>query len=132
METIMDRRQFIDRLKAAGMETAALAIEQLRPTCLRFDTIPANEAEIPIGASKLCGIPDLPREIEWPFWNGQPLDFLLQLNLNEISQYSVCKPLPESRSLCFFYQAGVSSWGFDPKDRGSWRVLYFQSPMDAL
>jgi hypothetical protein len=53
MEAFMNRRQFIDRLKAAGMETAALAIEQLPPTCVRFDTILADEAEIPIGTSKL-------------------------------------------------------------------------------
>jgi uncharacterized protein YwqG len=128
----MNRRQFIDRLKAAGMETVALAIEQLPPTCVRFDTIPADETQIPIGASKLGGIPDLPREIDWPLWNGQPLDFILQLNLSDISLREVCEPLPKSGWLSFFYQTESRAWGFDPKDRGSWRVLFFEGLSDDL
>jgi uncharacterized protein YwqG len=32
--------------------------------------------------------------------------------------------LPRSGVLCFFYDAGQSAWGYDPKDKGSWAVVY--------
>jgi uncharacterized protein YwqG len=69
-------------------------------------------------------MPDLPAEIEWPLWRGQPLSFLAQFNLTELQDFSCCGVLPSSGHLWFFYSAEQETWGFDPDDRGSWRVLY--------
>ena len=33
-------------------------------------------------------------------------------------------PLPGSGLLLFFYHSEQATWGFDPKDRGSWRVVH--------
>jgi uncharacterized protein YwqG len=75
--------------------------------------------------SKLGGLPAVPHRFEWPVWNGAPLQFLCQLDLEEIHRASPVGWLPKDGLLSFFYDAEQSTWGFDPNDRGSWRVLLF-------
>lgn len=74
--------------------------------------------------SKIGGLPAAPAPFVWPDWQGRPLAFLAQLDLAEMGEHAV-PDLPESGLLYFFYDAEQSTWGFDPSDRGSWRVLFF-------
>lgn len=74
--------------------------------------------------SKIGGVPSLPSELSWPIWKGEPLAFLAQLDLAEIPQEVAPSWLPKDGLLFFFYDKEQSTWGFDPADRGSWRVLY--------
>jgi uncharacterized protein YwqG len=74
--------------------------------------------------SKIGGVPTLPSELSWPIWKGEPLAFLAQLDLAEIPKEVVPPWLPRNGLLFFFYDKEQSTWGFDPADRGSWRVLY--------
>jgi len=74
--------------------------------------------------SKLGGLPNLPSELEWPSWRGTPLAFLAQIDLSELPQPGTIEDLPSEGSLYFFYHPEQETWGFDPNDRGSWRVLY--------
>jgi uncharacterized protein YwqG len=66
----------------------------------------------------------LPPGIAWPAWKESPLSFLAQINLAELSSFEAAKPLPASGTLFFFYDAEQQTWGFDPKDVGSWKVLF--------
>ncbi len=69
---------------------------------LRFKTIP--NAHIDIGVSKFGGLPDLPKNINWPKDNnGNYLDFLAQINLHEIYKTHNIPDLPKSGILYFFY-----------------------------
>lgn len=79
--------------------------------------------------SKLGGVPTVPAEFDWPVWNGTPLQFLCQLDLAQAQSALPSDWLPDSGLLSFFYIEEQSNWGFDPADRGSWRVLHF--PVDA-
>ena len=75
------------------------------------------------GFTKLGGLPALPAEIEWPSWNGKPQSFLAQIDLAEI--HAVLPSfLPPAGRLYFFYDQEQGVWGFDPKERGGWRVFY--------
>lgn len=67
----------------------------------------------------------MPNGSTWPTWNDEPLAFLCQINLASVNKLDVDHFLPSSGLLSFFYVADQSTWGFDPKDRGSWSVLYF-------
>jgi hypothetical protein len=40
---------------------------------------------VPMGGSRIGGLPDLPREIEWPTHQGKKLPFLAQINLSELA-----------------------------------------------
>jgi uncharacterized protein YwqG len=76
------------------------------------------------GGSKIGGLPRLPSSVEWPHWDGEPLAFLAQVVLEELPASSPLQALGREGMLFFFYDAQQSRWGFDPQDRGSWRVLY--------
>lgn len=75
-------------------------------------------------ASHIGGLPLLPAGVPWPAWKGAPLAFLCQV---DVSQVPPGFGLPSSGMLYFFYDQQQSTWGFDPKDEGSWRVLYSEA-----
>lgn len=83
----------------------------------------ADDAEIPVGASKLGGLPDLPRGTEWPGKDGRPMAFLAQFALADVPVVEGEPRLPREGLLSFFYWTWEGRWGYDPKDRGCWRVL---------
>ncbi len=82
--------------------------------------------------SRIGGLPCLPEGVEWPEWNGHPLQFLAQLDLSEVPDNCKRDGLPSSGVLYFFYNEEQETWGFDPKDKGSWKVIYSNSPADQL
>jgi uncharacterized protein YwqG len=121
---MMTQDQLQERLKSFGLARAAQDIASLAEMCVRFRGAPTDERSIPVGSSKLGGLPDLPPGIEWPSWRGQALAFLGQVNLTEVSSFPCARILPQSGLLSFFYDSDQGTWGFDPEDKGSWRVLY--------
>jgi uncharacterized protein YwqG len=80
--------------------------------------------------SKMGRTPDVPDGFEWPTWNGKPLAFLTQLKFSEINPRGLLPHLPDSGLLYVFYDEEQSAWGFDPKDKGSWRLLFFEEGGD--
>jgi len=55
------------------------------------------------GLSKFGGTPDLPKEIDWPTLEGEPMAFLAQINLKQINDYDLENLLPKSGILYFFF-----------------------------
>jgi len=76
------------------------------------------------GKSKIGGLPSLPDAIPWPEWKSKSLSFLCQIDLGEIPENCDRQGLPTTGMLYFFYNQEQETWGFDPKDIGSWRVIY--------
>ncbi len=78
--------------------------------------------------SHVGGRPTLPADIPWPRWNDAPLAFLCQIDLTELPAGHLLGAehhgLPLSGMLFFFYETQAQTWGFDPQDAGSWRVIY--------
>lgn len=74
--------------------------------------------------SRLGGKPTVPAGFSWPAWNDEPLAFLAQLDLSEMAAATAAPWMPVKGQLYFFYDKDQTTWGFDPKDRGSWRVIY--------
>jgi uncharacterized protein YwqG len=83
-------------------------------------------APIPVSQSltKVGGSPDIDSSFEWPSWNDQPMSFLAQIDLSSLPYISNLEKLPSAGMLYFFYDQEQSTWGFDPKDLGSWRVVF--------
>ena len=78
--------------------------------------------------SKIGGSPDVDSGFVWPTWKGRSLAFLAQLDLAEVGHAHAPAWLPRAGRLWFFYEVEQSTWGFDPNDRGSWRVLFSPTP----
>lgn len=80
---------------------------------------------VPLGASRLGGIPDLPLDFTWPTGpQGEALAFLGQINLQDAAGIPCETPLPERGQLYFFYDAQEQPWGYNPQSCGRWRVAY--------
>ncbi|MDR1195803.1 MAG: DUF1963 domain-containing protein [Endomicrobium sp.] len=99
------------------------------------------DQKMPIGSSKCGGKPDLPEDFQWPYYEGadldgkiknRPLSFLLQINCAEIKKYDIDNKLPETGMLYFFYELKTMTWGYDPQDKGSAKVYYFDVKAETL
>lgn len=81
-------------------------------------------------SSRIGGKPYLPKDFAWPHFcdegDDNPLSFLCQINLADVKQYDVDNLLPERGLLYFFYDCEAFRWGFDPEDKGSAHVFYYE------
>jgi uncharacterized protein YwqG len=111
-----DRDALAGRLVAAAPSVGPRLAQSLRPA-VRFAVEVCQEFEIPVGASKFGGAPDLPHDVDWPTWtnpSGQtrPLNFFAQVNL-ELATAAAPAPLglPEHGLLSFFADFDLTDQG---------------------
>lgn len=121
----MKRTMFLNQASELGLQRVASSIADAAKECIHIKSEPADNQSFQVGKSKIGGDPDLPRDIEWPSWEDTRLAFLLQVNLSEVAGILPVRGLPKCGLLSFFYHPDQATWGFDPKDRGSWRTCYF-------
>jgi uncharacterized protein (TIGR02996 family) len=94
-----------------------------------------EQADIPVGASKLGGYPDLPRGYRWPTGGEchaiyiddtggthRLAGFLAQINLAEVAQTQAAKDLPKSGLLSFFSFQDMEN---DNPDAVGAKAIYF-------
>jgi len=91
----------------------------------------AGEAMHQGSRSRLGGLPDLPVSVPWPKWTGRSLAFIGQIELLSQPRVAAREGLPGEGLLLFFYDAEQSTWGFDPKDAGSFAVVYVPESTSA-
>jgi uncharacterized protein YwqG len=101
----------------------AVLVSLLEPT-IGIKSRRTSLDQIPLGASRLGGIPDVPTDFQWPKYRGRALDLLAQIDLSDIAPFDVAERLPPRGWLYFFYDIEEQTWGFDPEDRGSGSVLW--------
>jgi uncharacterized protein YwqG len=90
--------------------------------------IPAIHAEATMAetSSQLGGEPRVPPGFSWPMRDGRPLAFLARIDLAQLRACSPIDWLPATGAVLFFYDVDEQPWGFDPKERDGWRVIYTQ------
>lgn len=102
--------------------------------------VPASTL-LPVGVSKMGGMPDVPSGFVWPTYTGEnydgiiatrPLAFLAQYNLAEVSAYDLDHALPANGMLYFFYELETMTWGMYTEDAGSAYVLYHAGDISTL
>jgi uncharacterized protein DUF1963 len=91
-----------ERIRAAagqaGLKTDPL--ETARPAISIRSCLPPKR--IPVGASRLGGRPDLPKEKEWPSHRGLPMTFLAQLRCDELRAALPERDIPSNGLLVVF------------------------------
>ena len=80
-------------------------------------------------ASSLSGAAHLDPSLSWPHRDGQPLDFLAQLNFEDLPDTG--HPRPARGLVSFFYDAANQPWGHDAGDLGGTVVLFTPDPTQA-
>ncbi len=137
----MTRDELQAFLYAEGLARVADHLLALAAPTIRVYLQATAEVDIPVGASKMGGLPDLPEGVPWPSWH-EPMAFIAQFNLAEVAPYDLEHALPPSGLLSFFYETDgeplyAARWGLPadapyPDDDAlltmdlsrSWRVLY--------
>jgi uncharacterized protein YwqG len=124
---------------AANPDLKGFDVASMVQPSVRLSTRRVPHALIGLGASRLGGIPDVPRDFVWPRWvplkprdnkfgarwqplEPTPLGFIAQFDLSDLPR--VDDDVPNSGWLYFFYDRYWEPWGFDPNDRGCCRVVY--------
>jgi uncharacterized protein YwqG len=118
---------FAQSLRDANLEDVD-ALDALARPSIYIATAQTSLSNLPIGASRFGGNPDVPEPFDWPRHRERPLTFLGQIALAEL-----CVPeLPETGWLLFFYDVAETPMGFDPLHRGGARVFYIDTTLDQL
>jgi uncharacterized protein YwqG len=128
----MDRAAVQKNLIKAGLPQLAEHVDRLVRDSIRLLTKPVEEADMPVGASKLGGLPDLPPHITWPQWQGIPQSFIAQIRLEEVQAGNTRKLLPPRGQLWFFYASQQDIYGDDPANKGAWQVFFAESGLEHL
>lgn len=122
----MQDNAVIDLIQSSGLQRIKSDLKSLTLESVRIWTEVEQEENIPISDSKLGGRPDLPKSFTWPEYEGRHLHFIAQINLKHIDGTQGQIELPRDGIISFFYDALEQPWGFDPMDRGRWKVIYFE------
>ena len=117
----MDHAAFEEALKERCPSLADRAMAALE-SCVTLEVMNVGD-DVPVGASKIGGAPDLPEDLEWPAWKDRPLDFLAQINLAEVAGFGLDTGLPQSGLLLFFADT-LHCAGLTPSDREGFRVIW--------
>ena len=97
--------------KRSGGQIKAAAWRAMHRPCVAFEeTTKALDAQV--GASRVGGEPDMPEGFAWPSVAGQPLHFVAQFDLREVSDAAWREP--EFREAFALPSAGLLSLFHDP------------------
>lgn len=114
------------------MQQHAAAIRSLARPCIRIHAERTPQEQLSAWNSRFGGIPYVPKGSVWPTWETQSfwpfgrtkkLLHLATINCADTSACDIEGVLPREGLLQFWY-AENQPWGFDPKDRGGYRVDY--------
>ncbi len=120
-----DPTPLLQALSQAGLPHVADLIAGQSRQGIRLTSERSDDLQLGIGISKLGGSPDLPKDFDWPAWQGKSLGFVAQVSLGQIAGCGASSSLPPTGLLSFFYDVEQQAWGFDPAHVGGWRVYHF-------
>lgn len=119
--------------KAFQLDSYFATIKPLIRPKIDLILTPVDESTFKDAKSKVGGKPHLPKEQEWPKNElGKSLSFIGQLNFEDVSKYDQSGLLPKQGLLSFFYCADQEAWGFDPKDRQRFKIIYTDNVNSAV
>ena len=130
----LDKTKFTELLQKAGLNDYVEAILQYAKPCIRLHASrAADPGSLPLGGTRIGGLPDLPSGVTWLTRNGRPCEFIAQINLSEASQYDETDLLPKEGVLLFFYDGrDYEDEVYQPYQMGSEIIIYYTGDTAAL
>jgi len=110
---------------AIGLSEHWADLEKMVSPTIILKTSPFVEMEkLPLGTSRLGGLPDLPPNVLWPKKDAVWLEFVGQFRLEDLAAYDLENRLPETGMLYFFFDGTLAGYELgEAKDRCA--VLYY-------
>jgi uncharacterized protein YwqG len=128
-----DPEQIADALKSTPLAAHTEALLQLLEPSIRIGVLSVEADELPLGASRFGGLPDLPHSIAWPHGAVRPLALAAQLRLADLIELDASRLLPKSGWLYFFIDAADESPFEAVGERApAWQVIYFEGELGQL
>lgn len=90
----------LQEMRRSGLDDVIGLFAAVRPALMINPEV--SESELPIGASKFGGMPDLPGDRAWPEFRRKLLKFVGQINLADIASTQLVGELPAEGLLSFF------------------------------
>ena len=110
-------------MRPASRDDLALALDALLRRARPELELHLTPDDVPVGASKIGGAPDLPDDASWPVdRDARPLSFVAQLDLASLP--AVDGDLPREGTLSFFYDTVRQPPGDAPGDEASLAVCW--------
>lgn len=122
-------RDPIDQLSVLGAEKLE-RLERVRRLGLSLEVGGSCASSSP--ESRLGGLPLLEPGVQWPRSCQSPHAFVAQLALRELCRQEEALTGPREGVLSFFYEVESDAWGFDPKDKDRFAVIYSPLEPEAL
>lgn len=127
----MDYVDLTKQLRDAGLGDYVGAIMAYAQPCIRLRTRRAEEdAPLPLGSTRIGGLPDMPPGVEWLTLNGRPREFVAQINLSEVAPFDKTGVLPDNGLLLFFYQSYFA--GGDGESEQHDAILFYDGDLALL
>ena len=124
MDALLSKHQLLHRLEE---------LEPLTRPAIRVLSRYIGFEDLPVGCSKLGGMPDFPDGVEWPQYKDRPLALLAQFYLPDVAPNDVENALPKTGMIYFFYDMVDQPFlGYDPTVSGAWKVVYSDVTPDLL
>ena len=77
--------------------------------------------------TRLGGKPLVPADFSWPKYNDNPLSFIGQIKFSEVNAGNILPDYPDKGLMyVFIFDDEETPWGFDPKDKGGWRIIFYE------
>lgn len=115
-------RAKVERLVTATGVTQATALAGVAESAYRLRPL-HSDSDLPIGASRFGGEPDVPGHFTWPMHEGLPLTFLAQINLSEVGD----SRLPTDGWLLFFYAEAAETACLLAEEATAFRVIHVKA-----
>lgn len=85
-----------------GLSSLSHEIRSVLSSCILARTRRTRQQDIPLGATRLGGAPDLPAGFPWPTNAARPLLHVAQINLKDLARVDLEQQLPTKGWLCFW------------------------------
>ncbi len=127
MSTAQDQK-IRDAIEEYGFGWKVEELMQAAQPAIRLNAERTNMDSLPIGASRMGGLPDLPPGLAWPDFEGRPLEFLVQINFAETAAAARLDGLPESGWLVIFHDMNQTALNH----RDLWHGTFFDADAGSL
>ncbi|WP_337100090.1 YwqG family protein [Paenibacillus sp. YIM B09110] len=87
----------------AGLEDYSEQFQSMIKPSIRLITERESEKKLAIGQTKLGGQPDLPANVEWPYWKEYPMSFIAQINLQEMPIIQTDNDKYPAKGIIYFF-----------------------------
>lgn len=124
MKSLAEAKEVIYNSKYQDQEALIRAVKP----AVKMVSKPSTSLQL--GKSRMGGSPDLPLNLKWPTNESGELDFLVQINLDDLSSFEGCDALPSTGMLYIFGSDNMD--GTQSEDEQHSAIIYYDGKIENL